>query len=718
MLLAAALVLTGCPDSAGDGSGTPTEDTKVKGTPSTALSANSVTLNWDLPTDSAGYLGATISEESNAGNLSNPVEVAAAVTTYMVTNLEPATEYVFTIATRYTDSGKNNSITIPVSTLRVPTQATKVQSAAIGAITRDAIILNWAAPTDTVGFLGVTISEKSKSGSLMNAVELDAETTTYTVTGLSAGTEYTFTIATRYIASGKNNDTTITATTVPAIDADDDKLIDITSVERLYNVRYNLDLMDGRYKTNADDVGVQCGTAEDVDCTGYELIRNLDFTDAGSYDSGEVNTDWRPNNSDPAMATNAGWEPIGSCNANTDSTNGACGDNDDTPFAIRFQGNGYSISNLYARNTNNSTGTAIGLFGIVGGDATIDTVGIVDAFVYGSRALHDFIGGLVGFNRGAITASHASGSTADGGMGNDIVGGLVGFNRGAITVSHASSSRADGGMGTDSVGGLVGFNRGAITASYASSGTADGGMGGDAVGGLVGRSNSSTIIASYATGTANGGADNDNVGGLVGRSSSSSSITASYATGTANGGADNDNVGGLVGENFLNGTITASYATATADGGMGSSNTVGSLVAINSATSNVFDPPITISGTITASYGFGNTVSVGTAGESGSADLPSGVTAAAHLTAPSTAVATAVAAEWDQASSVTTGVWHFGGTTDIPALRYADYDGAGDTYGCGSDSMATAVIPSSVPNGTGGTITVNCGTTLLPGQGR
>ena len=606
------------------------------------------------------------------------------------------------------DAGDNNG-----DANGTPTEATKVQSAASGAITRNAITLNWDIPTDIVGLLGVTISEANNSGSLSEPVELDNSATEYQVTGLSAGTEYTFTIATRYTASGKNNNTTITATSLPAIDADDDKLIDIISVERLYNVRYNLDLMDGRYKTNADDVGVQCGTAENIPCIGYELTRNLDFADAGSYDSGAVNTDWRPNNADPAMATNAGWEPIGSCNANTDSTNGACGDNDDTPFAIRFEGNGYTISNLYARNTNNGTGTGIGLFAATGSTATIDTVGIVAAFVYGSRALHDFIGGLVGFNRGAITASHASGSTADGGMGSDIVGGLVGFNRGAITASYASSSTVDGGMDTDFVGGLVGSNSGTITASYASSSTADGGMGSDFVGGLVGSNfENGTITASYATGTANGGASNDAVGGLVGRSSSST-ITASYATGTANGGADNDNVGGLVGENFLNGTITASYATATADGGMGSADTVGSLVAVNSATSNTVDPPITISGTITASYGFGSTVSVGTAGLSEGPDgRPSGVTTAAHLTA------SAVPAEWNQASSNTAVAWHFGTTTDIPALQYADYDGADDTFGCGSSSTATAVIPDSVPNGMGGTISVNCGTTLLPGQGR
>ena len=134
-------------------------------------------------------------------------------------------------------------------------------------------------------------------------------------------------------------------------------------------------------------------------------------------------------------------------------------------------------------------------------------------------------------------------------------------------------------------------------------------------------------------------------------------------------------------------------------------------------------------GTITASYGFGTTANVDTAGLSQGADgrpsddtvdSTSGSTGAALLLAPddSDSTNTAVAAAWNETSSNTAGAWHFGSTTDIPVLRYADYDGDGDgdTYGYGSDSTATIVIPDSVPDGAGGTIDIACGTTLLPGQ--
>ena len=180
-----------------------------------------------------------------------------------------------------------------------------------------------------------------------------------------------------------------------------------------------------------------------------------------SYAAGGINSDWRPNNvADPDMATNAGWEPIGSCNEDTDDTDtDRCGDADDTPFAAMFEGNGYTISNLYTRGTG-----AVGLFGSIDADAEIRNVGLINNNSYGGAG-NDIVGGLVGFNSGEIIASYATGS-ADGGAGNaDNVGGLVGFSSGEIIASYATGRRWR--RCADNVGGLVGRNIGEIIASYA-----------------------------------------------------------------------------------------------------------------------------------------------------------------------------------------------------------------------------------------------------------
>ena len=96
---------------------------------------------------------------------------------------------------------------------------------------------------------------------------------------------------------------------LPAADADGDGLIEIDTLEALNNIRHNL--AGTSYRIAAGNPG-NTGGCPNSGCYGYELTRSLDFAEAASYAADAVNTDWRPNNADPSMATNPGWEPIGS----------------------------------------------------------------------------------------------------------------------------------------------------------------------------------------------------------------------------------------------------------------------------------------------------------------------------------------------------------------------------------------------------------------------
>ena len=469
-----------------------------------------------------------------------------------------------------------------------------------------------------------------------------------------------------------------------SVDHDGDGLIEIDSLTMLHNMRHNL--AGTSYKESASALGAAYGCPA-ARCRGYELTRNLDFDvngdgstwsgnaeDGFTLDSGDSQADYFPVADDGT----GGWLPIGS---------GA------NPFVAVFDGNTHTISNLAIRRSQ----TNIGLFGVTGGAAVIRNLGLVDnlADYTGSSNSNTYIGGLVGQSEGSITASYATGD-ADGGDGNkDIVGGLVGQSEGSITASYATGD-ADGGDGNeDLVGGLVGLSRGSITASYAT-GDADGGNGNDVdVGGLAGRQGQGSITASYATGIANsgnggvgrvgglvgykyqgsitasyatgdtdgGGGANDRVGGLVGQQREGS-ITASYATGDAHGGSSNyDRVGGLVGVQE-DGSITASYATGDADGGDGDDDRVGELVGRKDG------------GSITASYAFGETSGeIDDSGSDGSAK-PAGVGTAADLTALNAGTT------WNSAADNTLDAWYFGTDEPIPALNYADYDGAGTVFDC------------------------------------
>ena len=807
VVLGIVALLLGCPDSTGDGNGdsngdnngdaigTPTEDTLVQSAASGAISVDTITLTWALPTDTDGYLGVTISEENDSGSLSDSVDIDAETTTYTVTNLAADTEYTFTITTRYTASGKNNSIMVTETTAKatgvqsvaldtsattsdsvtitwqdpadaddytgvtitadpaigslstetvavgtntltineltagtehtltlsfttqystagkgsdsdhiimVMTQSNVVTNVTASDITANSLTLSWTDPEDTTGYSGVMISANPAEGSLTSPNTVAEGTTPQQliVTGLNTRQEYTFTLTTQY-ADGKAGDDTIFMTRTPnSIDLDGDGLIDISSLERLDNVRYNLDLGaasdDGRYKESdqtGDNDGVLCGDDGTTPCTGYELTRSLDFNDGGSYESGSIQNKWRPNAATDSTGMvltqananngiNAGWDPIGDCNTDiSDSGTFSCGDANDTPFAARFEGNGYTISNLYARNTTSNDGSAIGLFGLTAVTATIRSLGVQDVALYGGRN-GDRVGSIVGDHGGTIVGSYASGGSV---TGND--------------------------TGSNDIGGLVGDIGGTIIASYtavAVSTTSN--TNGNSVGGLVGTTASdSTVIASYASDTVNGSsnASGENVGGLVGNTSVSVVVIASYASGAVNGGDGGslDFVGAFVGGGGSR--ITATYATGSVNGGNSASHS-GALRAVGGPGNTKF------------SYGFGIVTNDGGGGYDGT-DKPTvdGTEDTAVITMAAQLTLANAGAIWNSAADDTLNAWDFGDSDQDPALRYADYDGTDTDYGCtdanNPTSTATFVIPPVVA-APGGPLEIVCGETLLPGQ--
>ena len=171
-------------------------------------------------------------------------------------------------------------------------------------------------------------------------------------------------------------------------------------------------------------------TPERTGCAGYELAADLDFDEDGDGDRNDT------------YNTGSGWSPIG---------------DDSNQFNGVFEGNGHDIANLYMSASLN-TGY-LGLFGHAGPSAVIRNLGLTDVNVAAFAASGSYIGGLVGRNRGTVTASYATGSVSGGRQ----VGGLVGENyqtsltvRGSVTASY-SAVDVTGGVGP--VGGLVGVQR-------------------------------------------------------------------------------------------------------------------------------------------------------------------------------------------------------------------------------------------------------------------
>jgi hypothetical protein len=196
-------------------------------------------------------------------------------------------------------------------------------------------------------------------------------------------------------------------------------------------------------------------------------------------------------------------------------------------------------------------------------------------------------GGLVGFNQGPITNSHASGDIhALASLGAPL-GGLVGINTQSVAV--ISNSYATGSVGLDgfasSVGGLVAASLGGrITHSYAT-GAVDGSV---SVGGLVGE-NQAPVDNSYALGAAEAGSDGS-VGGLIGHQAAGD-IDFCYSAGAVSGGHRGDK-GGLIGRNDWN-HETDAYWDITTSGTRRSAGGIGlSDAELKSALPDGFDASI------------------------------------------------------------------------------------------------------------------------------
>ena len=243
-------------------------------------------------------------------------------------------------------------------------------------------------------------------------------------------------------------------------DQDGDGLIEITTLAQLDAMRYDLngngDATDAEYaaafpsRITAAAARMGCPSGA---CTGYELAAHLDFDTDGDGSTYTGSGDSATGDSGDAYYNGGeGWVNLG-------------GSGSGRNFDTTFRGNGYTIANLFIKRTGAATA---GLFGTISPSARIESVGVVDGYVYGGA----WSGILVGTNFGTVAGSYTTGEVL---VTLYTGGGLVGLNNGdggntgEIIASYSHANVAAGGAGSASdMGGLAGFvTRGSkITASY------------------------------------------------------------------------------------------------------------------------------------------------------------------------------------------------------------------------------------------------------------
>jgi hypothetical protein len=169
----------------------------------TVTSASSVTVNWSAPSDTGpaitGYqVNDTDTTTSATATDVCPTSDSSTAVNCSVTGLTPGDTYTFTVAAiNIVGTGNFSAASTGLLVNAVP--GTPAAPTAAGA-SSTSITVTWVAPTDTgTAIIGYQVNDKnvttSATGTNVCVGSESSSTVTCTVTGLTAGDSYTFTVA-------------------------------------------------------------------------------------------------------------------------------------------------------------------------------------------------------------------------------------------------------------------------------------------------------------------------------------------------------------------------------------------------------------------------------------------------------------------------------------------------------------------------------------------
>ena len=183
-------------------------------------------------------------------------------------------------------------------------------------------------------------------------------------------------------------------------------------------------------------------------------------------------------------------------------------------FLGNYDGNGYSIENLYI---NRPVDYHNGLIGFLGSGGAITKLNMVNVDFMGQYN----VGGIVGYNRGTVSECNTSGSLT---ATQSSAGGIVGFNIfGTISNCYSKVNVAST---TSRAGGITGYNdTGTITNSYSVGAVSSPAT----VGGLAGGEESGTVNNSFWNTETSG--QSSSAGG-IGKTTAEMQLESTYTSAT------------------------------------------------------------------------------------------------------------------------------------------------------------------------------------------
>lgn len=242
----------------------------------------------------------------------------------------------------------------------------------------------------------------------------------------------------------------------------------------------------------------QIGTAEQL--YWFAGMVNGTLTDGTAQNTGA----WAELTADIIIPEGETWISIGNCESYS-STNPYY---ETVPYKGTFDGNGYTISNLYFNMEGSRSG---GLFGYIDIDGTVKNVGILDSVInhrspsssiYNIYTDHVGAGGICSYNNGTIENCYSTAKVINSNKSNslDKVGGVCGYNGG--TVKNCYNTGTVSSDGNSYIGGVCGYNDGTIINCYNTGEVSDASIDLSYVGGICGYNHGTMTNCYFLTGTA------------------------------------------------------------------------------------------------------------------------------------------------------------------------------------------------------------------------
>ncbi len=226
----------------------------------------SVDLTWSAPSaNGAAITGYTLQRKTGGGNyeeIATSTPIAASATSYTDSGLTDGTEYTYRIraANSIGDADWSNESSTTTLTAHVPSAVTDLSAAKDATNGSTEIDLTWTAPAaNGAAITAYTLQRKSGAGNYATTtMSIAGSATTYSDTGLTPATEYTYRIhATNSAgdAAWSNESTATTAAAAPAA---------VTDLAAAVGTTYGATEIDLTWTTPA---------ANGADITGYTLQR-------------------------------------------------------------------------------------------------------------------------------------------------------------------------------------------------------------------------------------------------------------------------------------------------------------------------------------------------------------------------------------------------------------------------------------------------------------